>query len=1459
MKQTIKYLLLLICIVWQQQGIGQSLIVNQTQNNQHICDGYDEVSFGLDTTSGASLDSIYTLNVSGSMTKITTFPQIVANDTCVSYVGWINTSTGVLLDTVQVCNTGCLSECSINAHLDISSHLVTTGIYNITHGGNIHACSGIIHSNSVTNPTWTSIVVDSGAIGNLNGGSHNRYLAMNGSEVNISNSAFDTIYVKNGGKLRLINCAFCVINAESGAHVTVNSSSHCTIRMAGNSHINSDDSSIFESFNNIFLFAGSIDSILFASPSVLQPIYFNRQYTCGSVTITTNLATNPCCINDIIIHDTITCQTVDTVRAEAVNGTAPYNYQWSADLSGGSLGANYAVVPVGTHSVTVSDAKGCQFVRNFTLQQNDIQVSLSSTDGHVCPGENERIDAIVTGGLGSYDYSWSNSPYNRSHTITNLASAIIVTVTDAMGCTATSSDTVTSSNPTVQIHGSAHRCVGDTIALWTTVGAMPPYTISWSNNANSDSILFATTNPSWSGGISVFVSDTFGCVGTNNHLIHTHHKPVVEIQSPGRNTFQCPETIIIPNVVAMGGNNYWVTPSDTFLGKTPQLQSETGDFILVSSNQGCVNSDTITINSYAKDSIVMMTSDSIACRNSSINLQANSILRAQSFLWETPQNGIMIGDSISVTGFGHYLLTGTDSMGCLLHDTLVIDSFPTPITTMQNGSIVCIGDSNGTASISSTGGTAPYTFAWSHGDSTSTISGLSAGTYTVTTTDNNGCSDIDSINIAEYSAAHYNINTERSCDNANTGRAWIYGTNGSLSYLWSTGETQSQITALASGRYTVTLTDGNGCTQLDSVQIQSYPTPTISLGSNHAYCGSATGALINNHTNQTGFNLFWYDSIGNYYGSANHGVINNVTPGKYYFEAHSNGCVYRDSVIVEDSLHIIPVNLVAITPSSCKGSNDGTVEINIGNLTSPIGGNIYWSWDGGNASAGPFNFNSSFPNGWLMYNLAPDSTIGVTVIDHNGCVGRLDSIIMTEPDSLILSPSLTTIQCHGGNGSIKMNATGGTGALTYVWNISSVGNIDSISGGSGSYSVYAYDEKHCYSASHMITLTEPSPIVSSLQSTPTLCHNDSTGSVSISTTGGTAPYAFAWSHAGSTNSMSGLSAGTYTVTTTDNNGCIDVDSVIVHNATMITTSLQSSSPLCHADSNGFITILANGGTGQYNYVWNVGQGSTITNLVAGTYTVTTTDTNSCFVIDTVVLDEPQPYNTTLSNHYSGCAGQGGGSSTIIVSGQNGSYTYAWSNGATNATATGLSNGSYSVTVEDILGCINIDSVYITEPDSLRYIISSSAHDSTANHAGNGWVTLIPSGGVDPYNITWSTGDTGMIMTNLLPGTYTATIADSNGCIQTVEVTLHDIAVITGVNTQANENSITMYPNPTSDWIYIETKEQGKISYQLFSINGRLLRQKTESNSIDMRELASGAYIIRVATTSQTQNFKVVKQ
>ena len=519
----------------------------------------------------------------------------------------------------------------------------------------------------------------------------------------------------------------------------------------------------------------------------------------------------------------------------------------------------------------------------------------------------------------------------------------------------------------------------------------------------------------------------------------------------------------------------------------------------------------------------------------------------------------------------------------------------------------------------------------------------------------------------------------------------------------------------------------------------------------------------------------------------------------------------------------------AIAPATDSFSITVTVNPNVSttlnstNQTCAAGGTV-----ANNVTGGTSPFTYLWNNGATAASL---SNLGagsyqVTVTDAAGCsVSNSASVSSSVVILNTNSPVTTNSICGGATGTASVTATNGTAPYTYAW--SNGGNTQTINSiAAGSYNVTITDANSCQGVVSGIVVNNPnSPSASISGSTNINCNGASTGTASVSATGGTVTtgYSYNWSNNANTSSISGLTAGVYTVTVTDNAQCTDVVAVNISQPTAVTVSGSSTNILCFGQSTGAVSVSVSGGTPGYTYNWNNGNNTDAqNNVAAGNYTVSVTDANNC--ISTLQLSVTQPaagisFNPVSTNIL--CFGAGNGTVALNATGGSGILTYNWSNGSTDPSLSLLQAGTYSCTVTDANGCVATSSSFVvTEPSALN--VSSTVTDVSTFGGSDGSVNITVSGGTANYTYNWSNGANTQDLNNVAAGEYTVTITDANNCsfIQTETVDQPSSIYISG-----SLGDLALYPNPGENILYIESNLLTGIAVnvQMFSIDGKIVK------------------------------------
>jgi len=450
-------------------------------------------------------------------------------------------------------------------------------------------------------------------------------------------------------------------------------------------------------------------------------------------------------------------------------------------------------------------------------------------------------------------------------------------------------------------------------------------------------------------------------------------------------------------------------------------------------------------------------------------------------------------------------------------------------STTASTNAACTGGT-GTATATPANGTAPYTYAWSNGQTNATVSNLVAGNYSVTVNDASGCSVTNTVTVGSTSTT-LTTNTPTTTNSAcggSTGSASVNPSNGTApyNYTWSNGGNTQTISNIAAGNYSVTITDANGCVgSVTGIVVNNPNAPTASITAftavscNGGNNGQATAAATGGTAPYT---FSWNNG-------ANTATATGLVAGVYTANiTDAASCSGVASVtITQPTALAATVNTAATANVSCFGGNNGTASVAVSGGT----GAYAYAWSNGGNSA-----------------TISGLTAGVytaTVTDANLCARTL-AITVTQPaTALAVTANSSDISCNGtANGTATASATGGTSPYSYAW--SNSGNGASLNNlAAGTYSVTATDANGCVASVSGLTVTEPTAVNSSVTVTDASAFGATNGAVNISVGGGTGAYTYLWSNGATTQDLSGVAAGTYSVTITDANGCTDTETATV--------------------------------------------------------------------------------------------------------------------------------------------------------------------------------------------------------------------------------------------------------------------------------------------------------------------------
>lgn len=822
--------------------------------------------------------------------------------------------------------------------------------------------------------------------------------------------------------------------------------------------------------------------------------------------------------------------------------------------------------------------------------------------------------------------------------------------------------------------------------------------------------------------------------------------------------------------------------------------------------------------------------------------------------------------TVTINATTTYSVVVTDDV-CAYQDTILItalSTYPTPVVMCDSSDLTSISVSwsdvglpaggfyeysldNGTtwvnvgAALNTTltglNNNTTYNISIRGNDNTGGICTLSPIGVTNCTTLNPDCTGNAPISIMLNATDILCNGDSTACINATVGG----GTGNPFSNLaWSTGAMNvDSICGVPAGTYSLVVTDTFSAT--------GGSTGGINMIYQEAFDGGANGWTLNVPTGTNGTdNNFWTvgnDEAGNPVGTCGSAGGTNQS---LYIEsafAFSTGAAY-DAGGLCPILACPETNMRAESPTfSTIGQSNMTLDFNYiaGGDALIDNASVFY-----NAGAGWVLLTNTIKSAtcaggqglWTKYSVVlpaacdnqPNVQVGINWTNNDDGVGTdpsvaIDSVTVfstTPPSTLIscvdsmsitiLEPtavdvvvdSTTNPTCSGSaDGSISITATGGTAAYTYLWpNATTVEDITGLN--NGTYTVTVSDANNC-TDTVSATLTVPNPILISVDNiTNNSCAGTTDGSITISATGGVGALSYLWANGTTTVTNTAIAEGTYIVSVTDANNCMDTAQATVIPTVFLTTTDTTTNPNCFGQS-GNSTVTVAGGSGSYTFDWGTSSTSTTgtATLAGGTHIVTITDSgNGCMTMDTVTITVPDSITiTTINVNNIACTGTiNSGSIDVNISGGTAPYSFNWSTGAATEDLVSLTAGSYTLTVTDGNNCTQQASYTVTGITAVDVTINTLVGMVGCDLTATGSAVAVATGG-SGFTYNWSTGTANDTIINLAAGTYTVTATNSDGCTDTAIVTITapvipTLAVSVGLATGQQADTIQPSENTT---------------------------------------------------------------
>jgi large repetitive protein len=897
---------------------------------------------------------------------------------------------------------------------------------------------------------------------------------------------------------------------------------------------------------------------------------------------------------------------------------------------------------------------------------------------------------------------------------------------------------------------------------------------------------------------------TFSGISLGNHIAHIRDALLCTFDLPFVITQPAPVSGTVSSlkgVSCFGGSNGSVTI--TAAGGTPPYKFSlnggayqgsnvfsglsAGSYtVTIKDNNGCTSVVLLTVTQPSMPVSGSVIVTNVLCYGAStgaVNLTAAGGTPPYSYLWS---NGSATEDIVNLPA-GNYSVMITDSKGC----TMTVPATVTQSSSAVSGSVsvtnvLCYGASTGSADLTASGGTPPYTFLWSNGATSEDLTGLPAGVYSVTITDANNCTTSVSGTVTQpLSALTGSVNSQNNvlCNGGNNGSVTVAGSGGTAPYEYRSGAGTYQASGtfgtLAAGTYTITIRDANLCTFIFTVTITQPASPltgTIASQTNVLCFGGTTGSVT--VTGSGGTSPYEYNIDGGSFQPT--GDFGGLIAGPHSVMIRDkNLCTFSLPVTIIQPASALSGTIMSQTNVSCFGTNTGSVTVEGSGGTPPY----KYSSDG-------VTFQSSGTFGSLG---AGNHTI--IVRDQNLCPYPIPVTITQPAAALSVTLSKTDVVCFGGStGTATAAASGGTPPYSFSWNTVPAQTTAMATGlSSGTYSVKVTDSNGCTTQTN-VTISQPAAAMSaSIIESDVTCFGGSNGTIDLSVANGTAPMAYLWNNGAVTEDLASLSAGTYSVSVTDANGCTAGASGTINQPQAIDGSIITTDVVCFGGNTGSCNLTVTGGKSPYSFLWNNGATTEdILNLAAGTYSVTITDNNACNKVVTGNVGQPA---ATLSGNIisqSDVTVYGGNDGSVTVAGSGGTapYQYSLDSGVFQASGTfySLAAGSYTVTVQDAGLCTFNLSVTITQPWIPLTAKITSHSDVLCFGANTGSITITGWGGTSPYVYGINGGSLRASGTfgPLTAGNYTLRIQDAvNDVFDTLIIILQPSELAVSISKEDN--------------------------------------------------------------------------
>jgi len=1066
---------------------------------------------------------------------------------------------------------------------------------------------------------------------------------------------------------------------------------------------------------------------------------------------------------------------IGELEVEGAMAPLPFLYSWSHDPN---LSSSFASnLNAGVYTVTVEDGNQCTAelsaeIIYFSPPELDYTFSPSN-----CMAGNGSIAVAVNPGTGTppYNYVWSHDPLLSSNIAENLEpGSYSVTVSDIMSCTAVIVHEVEElSGPiaTPTVGTSTCNEANGSISLFIQ-GGVAPYQVLWDNGMSGSELQGLEE-----GFYSFTLTDFFGCE-TSSVVEVSGIDGIVQVAATVQDSYCQNNSGGISLTVEGGTAPYQYKWSHNALLQGSQaFNLSSGIYgVTVSDAIGCTFLISVEVGLIPGPNIEVLSIGNSLCVEGNGHIAISATGEGNlNYEWTF---GISAGPQANQLSSGTYRVTVTDENACSTVQNFLIELEQAPaISIFDQGEDLCDAQV-GFIILETMGGASPFQFEWSHDSELNEnfATDLAAGIYTISVSDANGCTSMFSHEVLAISGPFLEIAEiqQAGCGSSN-GAIYLNlsGGQGDVQIVWSHDPQNTGLFAegLSPGLYIISAIDEQDCAYYRSIVIHDSAPPQLSVQSISEDPCTANDVSIQLSVagGKSPFVYSWSHDV-----ALDGNVADYLSTGDYTVSiVDAYGCVDSLSISITDNYgpQITDLN----TMNSSCGNEDGTVLVSVEALNLPV--SYEWSHD--------INAVGQAQDGLAAGHYQ------VSITDQQECVTIISFNISDEGGPNVEVVSIQESVCQDGNGSISLEILEPEGIYTLNWSHHPDNNeLEATNLSAGFYVVTVADENLCKTVlSFDIDFIEGPSL--DLTVLPAHC-NDDNGSLSLDISGGVEPYEINWSNSEwlGAATLDGLASGLYQVSVTDSNGCLEVFDFEIPQIQPFELILGSIEDENCNQSDGVVNLSILGGEAPYVYSWShdaLLNLPTALNLIAGEYSVTSTDALGCTRDLIVFVDEVSLSTFNVLMQEEDCGLENG---IILIEAQpeGVGYEYSWAHDSQlmGAQAEGLSSGVYIVTITDLEGCSSVLTNHLQQNSDLSLEILNTQNPS-CNQA-DGIIAFGYDGGQGDVEVSWS-HDTELQLfeANQLPaGTYVFVITDSSGCSVSAVVDLVEEVADVSVST---ENSL----------------------------------------------------------------------